>query len=148
MLQTIPHFAVDYLAYYQNLLKNTKMSCFLFSDQNLLETSFCQVNLTFLKICSEWNYWRWKVWVFDWFFGRVHCFSANFFMSCRFVFWKRMEMLWRFCKIQGRFISFSKMQRSFCEIFHAGSLNFLNFIKNDPCMHLCACKISLHFQLG
>ena len=27
-------------------------------------------------------------------------------------------------------------------------MNFLNFIKSNACMHVCACKIFLHFQPG
>ena len=69
----------------------------------------------------------------------------------------------------GYFPSFFKMQRSFVfqvfprcrevfqdfprcrefyEIFHAGSLIFLCFIKNYPAFYSCAYKMSRHFQLG
>ena len=56
--------------------------------------------------------------VFKSFYRLLELFTLHFFS-------KRIEMLPRF----------SKMQESFYTIFHAGSLKFLNFTKNDPsCM--------------
>ena len=51
-----------------------------------------------------------------------------FFIDCRVFFPKRMKMLPRF----------SKMQESLYKILHAGSMKFLNFIRKDPCVHVCA----------
>ena len=50
--------------------------------------------------------------------------------------------------MQESFINFYKMQENFYKIFHAGSLKFLNFIKNDPCVHACAWKKFLQSQPG
>ena len=50
--------------------------------------------------------------------------------------------------LQCKLSKFHKLQCKLSKFFHDWSLNFLNFIKNNPCMHICACKIFLHFQLG
>ena len=47
-------------------------------------------------------------------------------------FWWQLP---RFSKLQRSFISFHKMQESFYIILHAGSLKFVNFVKNDASVH-------------